>query len=386
VNPEDDRVESGYRELKRAAWLEVDLSAIRHNLLAMRGLIGPRVQIMAVIKANGYGHGIVRVAKTAMDGGAQQLGVAMLQEALELRKAGIACPILVLGCSLPEMAHDIIYNRLTQTVSSVEMGKALSEAACSLGRKAYVHIKVDTGMGRLGMDVHKTVEFVMELQRLPGLVISGIFTHLACADEDNDSFSQFQLDNFRKALGELASFGVNMGIVHAANSAAMVKYPEAHFDMVRPGLALYGLPPYPTASQTISLCPSLSLKARIVQVRAFSRGCSIGYGQTYTLRKDTVLAVVPAGYADGLPRALSNRGYVLVRGKKAPIVGRVCMDQFMIDVGHIPHVEPGEAIAIIGKSEDEYISACDIADAAGTIQNEIVSSLTERLPRLYVNE
>ncbi len=184
----------------------------------------------------------------------------------------------------------------------------------------------------------------------------------------------------------MTSFGVNTGIAHAANSAAILKYPEAHFDMVRPGLALYGLPPYPTASETISLCPSLSLKARIVQVKGFSRGSSIGYGQTYTLPEDTVLAVVPVGYADGLPRALSNKGYVLVRGKRAPIVGRVCMDQFVIDIGHIPHVEPGEAVTIIGKSEKEYISARDIADASGTIQNEIVSSLTERLPRLYMNE
>jgi alanine racemase len=328
----------------------------------------------------------LQVAKTAMEGGAQQLGVAMLQEALQLRKANIACPILVLGCSLPEMAHDIICNRLTQTVSSVQMGKALSEAACSLGKTAYVHVKVDTGMGRLGMDVPRTVESVMELQNLPGLVISGIFTHLACADEDDDSFSQLQLENFRKTLRELASFGVNTGIVHAANSAGIVKYPEAHFDMVRPGLALYGLPPYPTASETISLYPSLSLKARIVQVKGFSRGSSIGYGQTYTLPEDTVLAVVPVGYADGLPRTLSNKGYVLLRGKKAPIVGRVCMDQFVIDIGHVPHVEPGETVTIIGKSEEDYISARDIADASGTIQNEIVSSLTERLPRLYVNE
>jgi alanine racemase len=386
VKVEDDRADSGYAELKRAAWLEVDLEAIRHNLRALRGLIGPRVKIMAVIKANGYGHGIIQVAKTAMEGGAQQLGVAMLQEALQLRKANIACPILVLGCSLPEMAHDIICNRLTQTVSSVQMGKALSEAACSLGKTAYVHVKVDTGMGRLGMDVPRTVESVMELQNLPGLVISGIFTHLACADEDDDSFSQLQLENFRKTLRELASFGVNTGIVHAANSAGIVKYPEAHFDMVRPGLALYGLPPYPTASETISLYPSLSLKARIVQVKGFSRGSSIGYGQTYTLPEDTVLAVVPVGYADGLPRTLSNKGYVLLRGKKAPIVGRVCMDQFVIDIGHVPHVEPGETVTIIGKSEEDYISARDIADASGTIQNEIVSSLTERLPRLYVNE
>jgi len=386
VNVDNDRVKAGYAKLKRAAWLEVDLAAIRHNLRALRGLIGPRVKIMAVIKANGYGHGIIQMAKTAIDGGAQQLGVAMLQEALELRKADIACPILVLGCSLPEMAHDIIHNRLTQTVCSVQMGKALSEAAHSLGKTAYVHVKVDTGMGRLGIDAHKTIEFVMELQRLPGLVISGIFTHLACADEDNDSLSRLQLENFRKALGELASFGVNTGGVHAANSAAILKYPEAHFDMVRSGLALYGLPPYPAAFETISLCPSLSLKARIVQVKAFSCGCSIGYGQTYTLRKDTVLAVVPVGYADGLPRALSNRGHVLVRGKKAPIVGRVCMDQFMIDIGHIPHVEPGEVVTIIGKSNEEYISARDLADASGTIQNEIVSSLTERLPRIYMNE
>ena len=174
---EDGRVESGYADLKRAAWLEVDLEAIRYNLRALRGLIGPRVKIMAVIKANGYGHGIIQAAKTAMEGGAQQLGVAMLQEALELRKANIACPILVLGCSLPEMAHDIIHNRLTQTVSSVQTGKALSEAACSLGKTAYVHIKVDTGMGRLGMDVPRTVEFVMELQKQPVLVISGIYTH-----------------------------------------------------------------------------------------------------------------------------------------------------------------------------------------------------------------
>jgi alanine racemase len=386
MNVDQDKLKVDYAGLKRAAWLEVNLAAIRHNLRALRELIGARVKIMAVVKANGYGHGIIELAKTAISNGAEQLGVAMLQEASELRKAGMTCPILVLGGSLPQMAPDIVCNEITQAVSSIEMCKALSQAACSLNRAAYVHIKIDTGMGRLGIDAHKTVEFVKELQRLPGLVISGVFTHLACADEDNDSFSRLQLENFQRALRDLASCGIHTGIVHAANSAAILKYPEAHFDMIRPGLALYGLPPYPAASNRISLRPSLSLKARIVQVKDFPRGSAIGYGRTYTLQKDTVLAVVPVGYADGLPRALSNKGYVVVRANKAPIVGRVCMDQFTIDIGHIPHVEPGEIVTIIGESKKERISARDVADAAGTIQNEVVSSLTDRLPRLYIDE
>lgn len=386
MNIDDNTVTTCYGELKRAAWVEVNLAAIRHNVQTLRGLIGARVKIMAVIKANGYGHGITEVAKTALDSGAEQVGVAMLQEALQLRRAGIACPILVLGCSLPDQALDIVYNNITQTVSSVEMAKALSEAACSLNKTAHVHVKIDTGMGRLGIDTHKTVEFVTELQKLSSLIISGVFTHLACADEDDDSFSQLQLENFRKALQDLTHYSIGTGIIHAANSAAILKYPEAHFDMIRPGLALYGLPPYPAALDRISLRPSLALKARIVQLKGLSRGSAVGYGQTYTLPKDTVLAMVPVGYGDGLPRSLSNKGYVLVRGKKAPIVGRVCMDQFAIDIGHIPHVVPGEVVTIIGNSEKDYISVLDIANASGTIQNEIVSALTERLPRLYINE
>lgn len=370
----------------RPAWVEVDLAAIGHNLQELRRLVGPRVRIMAVVKGNAYGHGAVEVARVAAGSGADQLAVAILQEALQLRQAQVACPILVLGCALPDQAFCIVSNSITQAISTLQMGVALSTAACSLGKTAYAHVKVDTGMGRLGVPVREAVQLVSELQKLPNLGITGIFTQLACADEQDDVFSLTQLARFREMLQGLASYGANVGTIHAANSASIVRYPESHFDMVRAGLVMYGLPPYPGALGNMALRPCLSLKARVVQVRLFRRGSAIGYGRTYEVNKDTVLAVVPIGYGDGLPRALSSRGYVLVRGKRAPIVGRVCMDQLTIDVGDIGDVEPGEVVTIIGDSKSECISACEVADMAGTIQNEIVSSLTDRLPRLYVGK
>lgn len=370
----------------RPVWVEVDLEAIYRNFTEVRKLIRPGTQIMAVIKANAYGHGAVEVANKLCQAGATCFGVATQQEALELRQSGIRLPILILGFTPLEDAELTVEHGITQTIFSFSQGEALSRAAVKLGRKAAVHIKIDTGMGRIGMPPHEeTMKVIAQLMKLPGLEVEGIFTHLAQADAPDKSSALQQTLQFSNFVQQLEANGISIPLKHVANSAATIELPQTHLNLVRPGIMLYGLSPSAAIKQgQLNLRPALTWKTKIVHLKEVPQGTSISYGGTYITNKTAKIATLPLGYADGLMRVLSNRGEVLVKGYRAPIVGRVCMDQTMIDVTGIPQVAVGDLVTIIGKQGQEEITADELAEKAGTINYEVVCSISSRVLRKYV--
>lgn len=368
----------------RPTHIEIDLSAIRHNLDEVRQAVGPERKILAPVKANAYGHGMLPVARAALEAGASMLGVAYLDEGIALRQAGIAAPVLIFGSELPEGAPEIVRWGLTATLCTYELARALSEAAMRLRRNAVVHIKVDTGMGRIGLKVEEIRSFLQRISELPGVVVEGIYTHFATADGTGDGeFVLAQMEHFRRVVGQLRREGLNLPVAHAANSAAVLRYPSAHLDMVRPGIMIYGLEPFPGASYLAHLRPALTLKSRIVFLKEVPPGVSVGYGRTFVAGRRTKIATVPIGYGDGYPRALSNRGKALVRGKRTRIVGNICMDQLMLDVTHIEDARVGDEVVLIGEQGEERITAGELASLAGTINYEIVTALNGRIPRVY---
>jgi len=375
----------------RPTWVQVDLEAIAHNVQRIVEMVGPKVIVMAVLKADGYGHGAIRVARTALNNGARYLGVASINEGTALRRAGITAPILVLGYTPAWQARELVLNGLSATVFSLDVARALSRAAADLpalgvaARPGYgrvpTHVKVDTGMGRLGLLPDEVLPFVLELQRLPNLVVEGIFTHFSVADSDPD-YTQWQLDRFQQVLGTLAEAGIRPPLAHAANSAAVLTLPESHLDMVRPGIALYGLHPSPQVRCPPDFRPALRFKTQVAQVKTLPAGSYVGYGNTHRTSGEERIAVIPVGYADGFRRAPRHWGEVLVRGQRAPIVGRVSMDQTMIDVTAIPGVRQGDEAVLIGEQGDEQITAEEVAERLGTISYEVVSEILARVPRI----
>jgi alanine racemase len=380
-------------------WAEVDLSAVAHNVRELRRCADPKAKLMAVVKANGYGHGAVEAARTALANGAEWLGVARLPEAIPLREAGFGVPILVFGYTPPAAAGRLIDYDLRQSVYSPAAARAYSEAAAARGKRIRVHVKVDTGMGRLGMvpaalsgqaPGHAVGEdFIREataIARLPGLDTEGIFTHFAASDSSDTSYAERQLALFLEVLSALRAAGLEFAVRHAANSAAVIALPESHLDLVRPGIALYGLRPSDEIDLTgISLQPAMALKTRIIHLKSVPAGACISYGMTYRTPSPTVIATIPAGYADGYRRLLSSRGEMLVGGRRVPVVGRVCMDLTMLDVGTVPGVQVEDEVVIFGKQGGESLSADDIARVLNTINYEIVCDVTARVPRVYQN-
>jgi alanine racemase len=361
---------------------------------------------MAVVKANAYGHGAFQVAQKALDSGADWLGVARFHEALSLREAGINAPILVFGYTPPELVSQAISLNITLTIYDLESALTLSKAAGNINRSLNVHLKVDTGMGRIGLIIRdmqeelctgfnidkdkkiiikdKIIKEITEIARLPDLKLSGIYTHFAAADISDPSYTLLQIQIFDTLLKELKHKGISPGICHAANSAGIIGFLQAHYDMVRAGISIYGL--YPSAEtdhSRVELFPAMSLKSVVIAVRRVPEAFFVSYGMTYKTTKPTILATVPIGYADGFSRKFSSNGTMLVRGKHAPIIGRVCMDQTILDVGHIPGVQVGDEVIIIGNQGSEKILADELANRAGTINYEIVSSLTDRVVRIY---
>ena len=331
------------------------------------------------------------MARAALQSGADFLGVARIDEALALRAAGLPAPILVLGYTPPERAAELLANDLTQTVFSPEAARALSAAAVQKGHKLRVHLKVDTGMGRIGLPAgpqaspQPAATTALEIARLPGLEIEGVFTHFASADSTDKTFARAQFDRFSHFLEILRQNGLEIPIRHAANSAAIIDLPETHLDMVRAGIALYGL--YPSdevAKDRIRLIPAMTLKARVVQVKSVPAGFSVSYGMTFHTERPTTIATIPVGYADGYSRALSSRGRMLIREKAVPIAGRVCMDMTMVDAGEIPEVTVGDEVVIFGRQGAARLGAEEVAEMLGTISYEVVSALTARVPRVYV--
>lgn len=366
----------------RPAWAEIDLDIFEHNVKEIRRVIGPRPGIMAVVKANAYGHGAVECALVAQEAGCS-LAVAVVSEGVELRRAGLKGPVLVLGYTPPEQADTVVQNDLDVTVFGMDAARALSGAAARHGKWARVHVKVETGMGRIGLVPGPALSaFVAQAVALPNLRVAGAFTHFAAADFDS-TYTQAQFKAFRdslKLIERLAGKGV---VTHSSNSAAIMDFPETHLDAVRPGIILYGYYPSETVTKKAAVTPPLSLKCRIGHVRAVETGETIGYGRTYRVEKPCLIATLPIGYADGYRRALSNKGHVLVQGSRAPIVGRVCMDQTMVDVTGIPGVSTGDEVVLLGSQGQQTISADDLALEVGTISHEVLTGIGGRVPRIY---
>ena len=366
----------------RPTFAEIDLGAIRYNLRLIRQITGPGINILGVVKADAYGHGMEEVSKALIKEKVEYLGVASLDEARYLRKIGIKSHIIVLGSILPEEAAGVLKFNVIQTVSSLELARALSKAASAGNKKIKVHIKIDTGMGRLGFWYEDAMNFVRKIYLLKNIIVEGIFTHFPSA-EDDISFTQNQIRDFNALTEDLLNIGINIPIRHTSNSMALMNFREAHMNMVRPGLILYGLHPKDDLLKKIDLRPALKLKTKIVHLKSVPAGRSISYGRTYVAGEDTRIAVIPVGYGDGYPRHLSNRADVLIKGKRAPVVGRICMDMTMVYAGHIKNVKVGDEVVLIGRQGKESIKAEELSRLIYTIPYEIVCNIGRRIPRIY---
>jgi alanine racemase len=373
-------------------WAEVDLDAIAHNARGLKERAGEGTELMAVVKANAYGHGAVPVSKTALENGASRLAVNRVLEGVELRQAGLTAPILILGYSLPSEAETVVRWDLTPTVTTVEGALALSALSVRQGKVTPIHVKVDTGMGRFGLLPDEVVPFIRRISELPGLKLEGLFTHFAVADLADKTYTRCQFGRYMQLVKQLAQDGFAIPLKHVANSATNLDLPEMHLDLVRCGIALYGLRPSDEVEPAIPLKPAMALKSRVARVRTLSPGSSISYGCTYTTTRPTPVALVPVGYGDGYHRLLSNKGSVLIGEKRAPIVGRVCMDQFVVDVtGHFDKLRTGiegvrqdDEVVVFGRQGEEEISAEEVAALAGTINYEVVTSILPRVTRVYL--
>jgi alanine racemase len=370
----------------RWAWAEVNLNAIGHNVRALKGCTADGVLFMAVVKANGYGHGAVEVAREALRAGANRLGVATVAEAIELRAAGLDAPILILSEPPEDSVELLIEHGLMPTVTTREFAGALGRAAAARGVDAPYHLKVDTGMNRIGVPCAEAARFAAMLCEFPGLRLEGTFTHFATADVPGDWDVTRQLKRFRAVLEEMRSERVDPGIVHAANSPATILYPESHFDMVRCGIALYGLHPAKSTYGAIDLRPALSIKARATLVKTIGVGEGVSYGLTWRAGAPTTIATLPLGYADGVHRLLSNRMEVLARGRRLKQVGRICMDQLMIEVPRGVEVARGDEFVLVGAQGGESIALDELADAADTINYELACALGSRLAATFLRE
>jgi alanine racemase len=374
----------------RPTWIEIDLGAIANNVRQLKRIVGEEVGIMASLKGDAYGHGAIKVAQTALSNGADMVGVACLNEAVTLRKADITAPVLILGYTPAWQARAAVLSGVTATVFSIDVARALSRAAVDLKSDVPVHVKVDTGMGRLGLLPHQVLPFLRQIVDLPGLVVEGIFTHLAVADLPDArgvpgwgrEYTLKQLDTFRRVLQDVEGAGLRMKYVHAANSAAVFAFPESHFNMVRPGIAIFGLDPSGDVPCPAGFEPALSFKTQVAQVKELPPGSFVSYGCTYRTIGESRIAVIPVGYADGFRRAPRHWGEVLVKGQRAPVVGVVCMDQSMIDVTNIPGVREGDEVTLIGEQGGDRITVGEVASRLGTINYEVVSEILARVPRV----
>jgi alanine racemase len=363
----------------------IDLDALRANLRQIRDKIGPNVRILSMVKANGYGHGAPATARALAAEGSDGFGVATLEEGLELRAAGIRQPILVLAGTFPGQLDQFFDNHLTPVVHDLRGLRDLDEAVANRGTTLGIHLKVDTGMGRIGLLPADIDSWLAELKKLKGLKLEGVFSHFSHAESVEGHYTRKQLEIFQNVVGCLRAEKILPPLVHLANSAATITLPAAYFSMVRPGLMLYGVYPSPDMASQISLKPVLSWTTRILQLKKVPSGSSISYGQTFITKRKSLIATLPIGYADGYSRMLSNRGEVLVQEKRAPVVGRVCMDLTMIDVTDIRGVEQGDEVVLLGRQGRAEISADEMAAWANTISYEILTSIGARVPRVYLN-
>ncbi len=362
----------------------VDLTRIAHNVRALRAVTAAGARQMAVVKADAYGHGAVPVARAAVEAGVDWLGVALVEEGVELRGAGISAPVLVLGAIFAGDAEAAVASNLSVAVWDRESALALDAAGRAAGSPAPVHLKVDTGMGRLGIPPRDAAEFANWIGGLSGVRLEGVFSHFAASDEADLGFARRQLAEFGEFLAALSNRGVRVALRHIANTAATIALPDSHLDLVRTGIGIYGLHPSPAVPRTVELRPAMSLRTRIAQLKSVGPGVPLSYGATFVTRRPSRIATLPVGYGDGYPRLLSNRGEVLLRGRRAPIVGRVCMDMLLVDATEIPAAATGDEAVLFGRQGDEVLGAEELADAAGTIHYEITCGVGARVPREYV--
>ena len=380
-------------EERNRAWAEIDIDALEHNLREIKKCIKKDTRIMAVVKADAYGHGVLEVAKKAIESGADYLGVAWVCEAVELREMGMTVPIMVLGNSAYREIEEIVRYDITATVSDVGFAEKLSEAATKLSKTAKIHIKIDTGMSRIGFlsdseNARKdTCDKILKISKFSGLELEGIFSHFASADENDADYTCMQYNRFLAVVENLREMGLQIPIKHICNSAATMKFPEMHLDMVRLGIMMYGL--YPSKDfdkKLLDLIPVMSFKARITEVKELDKGVSLSYGRAYCTEGKTKIATVSVGYADGYPRALSNIAEIMAGGERVKQVGRICMDQCMIDVSKVNNINVGDEVTLFGKASENGVSADCLADTIGTINYEIVCNVARRVPRVYIKD
>ncbi len=372
---------------RQRAWVEIDLTALAHNVSQLRKFLSPHTELMAVVKADAYGHGAIAVAKTALKHGASSLAIATLSEGVQLRQAGLDASILILGAiNAPEDIKAVAAWQLEPTICNTQQALIFSRTLKAIGATLPVHLKLDTGMSRLGTNWQEATEFVKLVQKLPNLSLKSVYSHFATADDPDPTIMNLQHQRFRSALAELKTNGIIPPYLHLANSAATLSDRSCHYDLVRVGLALYGLYPSPHLSSTIDLQPVLQVKAKIAQVKTLPPGTGVSYGHRYVTNKDTKIAVVGIGYADGVPRNLSNRLKAIVRGQLVSQIGAITMDQMMLNVDCLPDLQPGEIVTLIGTDGDITITADDWANSLDTISWEILCGFKHRLPRVYKGE
>lgn len=366
---------------------DVDLDAIHHNLSLAKSVINKDTQLMAVIKADGYGHGANQIAKYC-DDVIDRYAVAIPEEGIDLRKAGFTKPINLLGYTHPTQYEDVINYDLIPAIFTLDMAKTLSQKALSMNKTVKIHIKLDTGMSRIGFaDNEKSVDVIKEISLLPNLEVDGIFSHFARADEKDKSVARSQFERFTNFVNKLKSEGLEIPNCHISNSAAIMELSDMNLQIVRSGIITYGL--YPSEEmnkENFKIIPAMELKSQVSFVKTLKAGTPVGYGGTYVTDKETVIATIPVGYADGYPRSLSNKGRVIIKGQSAPIVGRVCMDQFMVDVTCIEGVKQGDEVTLMGKEGEEFISCEELSGLAGSFNYEFVCNISKRVPRVYYKD
>jgi alanine racemase len=369
-------------------WAEINLDSLRHNIEAIRQIVPAESMMMAVVKANAYGHGAVECSKLFLENGADSLAVATLSEAIEIRRAGTTSHVLVLGYTSPEQVGSILRWSVTPTVYTIEVAETLSRVAGELGVTADIHIKVDTGLGRIGFQLDESsLAAIGEINRLPNINIEGIFTHFALADSKDKSYTVKQFDSFKTFLDILSERGISIPIKHASNSAAIMDLPEYGLDMVRPGCILYGVYPSGDASRDrLVLKPAMAFKTMITHVKTVPTGTGISYGLTYTTGGESIIGSLSVGYADGYSRALSNKAEVGVGGARAPVIGRVCMDQTMVDLTGLKSPVRGSTVTLFGDGLSGEPRVEDVAGWMGSIPDEVVSGIARRVPRVYTRQ
>ncbi|MHB8962483.1 MAG: alanine racemase [Saccharofermentanales bacterium] len=375
--------------LLNRSWAQVNLDSIAHNVKILRKIVQKNTEIMGVVKADAYGHGTKQVVPVLLENGVTRLAVSMLDEAIELRKNGVEVPVLILGFTDPRRAAEIIEHNVTQTVYSMDLARSLSQAGVQAGRDVRIHIKVDTGMGRVGfLSGFEAVKQISEIGKLKNIVIEGLYTHFSSADEADPDYTMQQFEKFMSICNELGRLGIQIPIKHVCNSAATIRYPFMHLDMVRTGILLYGMSPSPDVdAAALGFRTAMTLKANIVLIKRTEAGQPISYGRTFTTSRESVIATIPIGYADGYSRTLSNKAEVLINGKRYPVVGTVCMDTCMADITDSDTaVKTGDEVVLFGNSGGESIGIDEIASMMGTINYEVTCLIGKRVPRVYMDD